>query len=133
MDILSVQPNVRTLVVKHPSTGKPIGLEIDFRSFDSEEVQMVERQLRQRALRAGRSNTSVDKLDENEYTLLHAVTAAWRWGKGLKLGELENPPLNRVNTEKLYRLAPWVKKQLDDEMRDEASFFTTAPESSSDT
>lgn len=124
-DILEIQPVLRTLIVKHPATGEPVGLEIDFRSMDSPEVQAVERQLRTRALRGGRNNTSVDKLDQGEYDILNAVTAAWRWKGGLKLGKLENPPLSRANTEMLYRTAPWVKKQLDEDMRDESAFFSS--------
>jgi hypothetical protein len=124
MDILSIQPSLRTLVVKHPATGEPVGLEIDFRSMDSPEAQAVERQLKTKALRSGRSAQSVDKLEEGEYALLHAVTAAWRWSNGMALGTDTNPPLTRQNTEKLYRSASWIKKQLDDEMRDESGFFS---------
>lgn len=124
LDILSIQPTLRTLFVKHPANGEPVGLEIDFRSMDSPEAQAVERQLKTKALRSGRSAQSVDKLEDGEYALLHAVTAAWRWKPGLKLGTLANPPLTRENTERLYRSAPWIKKQLDDEMRDESGFFS---------
>ena len=130
-DILSIQPVVRTLTVKHPATGEPIGLEIDFRSLDSEEVRAVERQLKTKSLRSGRPSRSAEKQEESEYDVLHALTAAWRWAKGLKLGTIENPPLTRVNSEKLYRSAPWIKRQLDEELQDESGFFTTAENVSS--
>lgn len=130
-DILSIQPVLRTLIVKHPGTGEPVGLEIDFRSLDSDEVQSVERVLKTKALRGGRNAPTVDKLEAGEYDILHAVTAAWRWSNGMTLGDDKNPPLNRVNTEKLYRSAAWIKKQLNAEIGNEADFFSPAQTPSS--
>lgn len=132
-DLLTIQPSIRTLVVKHPATGEPVGLEIDIRSMDSPEVQAVERQLKTKALRSGRNTPSVDRLEEGEYMILHAVTAAWRWSKGMTLGEESDPPLTYENTTTLYKKAPWIKKQLNAEIGDESGFFLNAPGSSGST
>ena len=131
-DILSIQPVLRTLIVKHPGTGEPVGLEIDFRSLDSDEVQAVERTLKTKALRGGRNTTTVDKLEDGEYAILHAVTAGWRWSNGMTLGGDKNPKLTRENTEKLYRSAAWIKKQLNLEIGNEADFFLNAQTPSSE-
>lgn len=130
MDVLSIQPVLRTLVVKHPATGEPVGLDLEFRSIDSPEVKAAERFLRNKSLRAGRNTVTAEKLEETEYKILAAIVAGWKWYNGLKLGDLQNPPPTPENVEKLFRSASWIKKQLDDEMRDEASFFKT-PESAS--
>lgn len=132
-DILSLQPIVKTLVPKHPFTGEPIELEIDLRSMDSPEVQAVERQLKTKALRGGRNNMSVDKMEDAEYAILHAAIVAWRWTGSLDLAGVKNPPLTRENSERLFRSAPWLKKQVNTELADEAGFFASASASSSTT
>lgn len=125
MDILSIKPVLRTLVVRHPATGEPVGLELDYRSMDAPEVKAVERQIRNKSLRAGRASVTAEKIESTEYDILAAVVVAWRWSNGMKLGELENPPLTSDNIRKLFKSATWIKKQLDEELQDEAGFFKT--------
>lgn len=132
-DILSLQPDVKTLIPKHPLTGEPIELEIDLRSMDSPEVLAVERQLKTKALRAGRNNVTVEKLEDGEYAILHACIVAWRWTGSLDLAGVKNPPLTRENSERLFRSAPWLKKQVNTELSDEAGFFDTAKKPSLNT
>lgn len=129
-DILLVQPDVKTLVPKHPLTGEPIELEIDLRSMDSPEVMAVERQLKTKALRGGRNNLSIDKMEDAEYAILHACVVAWRWTGELDLAGVKNPPLTRENTERLFRSASWLKKQVNTELADEAGFFSSAESAS---
>lgn len=130
-DILSIKPTLRTLVVKHPADGMPVGLEIDYRSLDSEEVQAVERVLKTKSLRNGRNTPSLERLEDAEYAILHAVVADWRWSNGMTLGDDPSPKVTRENTEKLFRSAPWIKKQLNAEIGDETGFFSSAQSSSS--
>lgn len=131
-DILNIQPSNRVLVIKHPATGEPVGLDIEYRSLDSAEVQAVERALRNKALRNGRNTQTVDKLEDAEYAILHATVVSWRWYNGMDLGGNSNPPVTRENTERLFRSAPWVKRQYNTELGDEQGFFSSALRLSTD-
>jgi len=126
MDILSIQPTTRTLDLLHPGTGEPIGLKLYFQSLNSEPVKQVERQLRNKALRAGRNSVTAEKIAEGEREILAAALTGWEWPEGISLGDLKNPPFNRTNAIKLFTGAQWIVEQLDTELKDESSFFTSS-------
>jgi hypothetical protein len=53
MDILAIQPSTITVDIKHPATGAPIGLQVECVSLEDDRVKVVERQIKNRALKGG--------------------------------------------------------------------------------
>ncbi|MGO4835310.1 hypothetical protein AB4144_23940 [Rhizobiaceae sp. 2RAB30] len=123
MDILSIQPQTITVDIKHPSTGSRIGLSIDCVSLEDDRGKQVERLIKNKVLRSGRSTVTAERLEDNTIELLTAAIIAWHWDEGLTLGELKSPPLNKANVAKLLAVS-WIAKQVDAALGDEAAFFS---------
>lgn len=123
MDILSIQPGTLSVDIKHPATGEPIGLSVQCVSLEDDRVKAVERQIKNKALRSGRSNVTAEKIEDNTIDLLSAAIVGWTWAEGLALGEMKNPPLNKPNLVKMLSVS-WIAKQIDTALGDEAAFFT---------
>ena len=124
MDILAIQPSTVTVDIKHPATAAPIGLQIECTSLEADAVKAVERAIKNKALRGGRNVMTAEKIEDNTVALLSAAIVGWTWADGLSLGELSNPPLNKVNVAKLLEVG-WVAKQIDAALGDEAGFFAS--------
>lgn len=125
MDLLSIRPNTITVEIKHPATGAPIGLTVECVSMESDEVKAVERQIKNKALRSGRNSVTAEKIDENTVAILSAAIVGWTWSGDASLGSEKNPALNAANKAKLLS-APWIAKQIDTALGDEAAFFSTS-------
>ncbi|MER8806026.1 hypothetical protein [Mesorhizobium australicum] len=125
MDILAIQPSTINVDIKHPATGAPIGLQVECVSLEDDRVKVVERQIKNRALKGGRNTVTAEKIEDNTIEILAAAVVGWEWVADLTLGELKNPPLNKANAAKLLSLG-WIAKQIDTALGDEAAFFTTS-------
>lgn len=125
MDILAIQPTTVTVEITHPSTSKPIGLRVECVSLESDPVKAIERQIKNAALKSGRSTMTADKLERNTIALLSAAIVGWSWAEGLTLGSLASPALTLENKAKLLAV-PWIAKQIDTALGDEAAFFSTS-------
>ncbi|GLI23490.1 hypothetical protein GGQ86_002972 [Xanthobacter flavus] len=125
MDILAIQPNTITVEITHPKTGAPIGLSVECVSLESDAVKAVERQIKNAALKSGRNAMTAEKMEKNTVALLAASIVGWSWAEGLTLGSLSAPPLTSENKAKLLSV-PWVAKQIDTALGDEAAFFGTS-------
>ncbi|MGU3496347.1 hypothetical protein ACLBXM_20085 [Xanthobacteraceae bacterium A53D] len=122
MDILSIKPNTITVHIKHPSTREPIGLAVECTSFQSDEVKATERQIKNKRLRSGRNTLTAEAAEADAMAVLGATIVGWTWAEGLTLGGLTNPPLTASNKATLLSV-PWIAKQIDEELGDEAAFF----------
>ncbi len=122
MDILSLHPNTITLDLKHPATGESIGVTVELRSLESDEVKAVERQLKNKALKGGRNTVTAEKIDDNTVALLSAAIVSWTFSGDANLGGDKKPACNEANKRKLLAVAP-IAKQIDVALGDEAAFF----------
>ena len=122
MDILSIQPDTITLDLKHPATGKLLGVTIELRSMESVEVRAVQRQIQNKALKAGRNSTTAEKIEDNTIAILSATIVSWVFADDVKLGDLKNPPCNEENKRKLLSISA-LAKQIDEALGDETAFF----------
>ena len=145
MDILSLQPGTKTLVLKSPATGLPLGIDLELISLEDARVKAVERTIKNKALRGGRNSITAEKIDANTDEILAASVVGWRWYKPVHveangkaeavygdeptLGGVSNPPFNKQNLLALISVRT-IAKQIDDEQGDEASFFAKSPPSS---
>jgi len=122
MDLLAIKPDTAIVDIKHPSSGKPVGLKIECVSLDDDRVKAVERQIRNRALRSGRNNTTAEKLEAVTTEIQAAAIVGWTWSDELELGGMKNPELNKSNVEKVLGV-PWIAKQVNTVLDDETAFF----------
>lgn len=121
MDILSIKPETIDIEIRHPATGVPIGLTISCVSMESDEVKVVERKIKTRALKT-RGQINADILEANTIALLSAAIVGWLWAPGLTLGALSDPPLTDANKAALLAV-PWISKQIDAALGDDSAFF----------
>lgn len=121
MDILAIKPSTISVDIKHPATGNPIGLVIECVSMESDEVKVVERRIKAQALKA-RGQMTPETIDSNAMALRAAAIVGWAWDDALTLGALSNPPLTDANKAALLAV-PWIAKQVDQALGDEAAFF----------
>jgi len=122
VDLLSLQPNTITLDLKHPATGEALGVSVELRSLESDEVKAVERQLKNKALKGGRNTVTAEKIDDNTIALLSAAIVSWSFTGEANLGGDKKPACNEANKRKLLAV-PAIAKQIDVALGDEAAFF----------
>lgn len=122
MDILSVQPGSVEIDILDPATGKPTGIKVEIQSLQSDEVKVVERGIRNVALRSGRNTNTAEKLDKNSLTMLAASITGWTWPKGIELGDIADPPCTTENKMK-FLSSHWIAKQIDDWHTDQTAFY----------
>lgn len=122
MDILSLIPSTITVDLKHPGTGAPLGIKLELRSMDSDEVKAVERGLRNKAMKSGRNGISAEKVDDNTAAILAATIVSWTFCGDAELGGDKKPACNEANKKKLVSVPP-IAKQIDAAIGDEAAFF----------
>lgn len=125
MDLLSLQPSTITLDLKHPATGADLGVSVELRSLESDEVKAVERQLKNKALKGGRNNVTAEKIDDNTNALLAAAIVSWAFSGDANLGGDKKPVCNEANKRKLLAI-PAIAKQIDTALGDEAAFFASS-------
>ena len=125
MDILAIQPNTIMVEITHPKTGASIGLSVECVSLESDAVKAVERQIKNAALRSGRNVMTAEKMEKNTVAILASAIVGWTWAEGLTLGSLSAPQLTSENKAKLLAV-PWIAKQIDAALGDEAAFFATS-------
>lgn len=122
MDLLSLNPNTITVDLKHPATGAPLGVSVELQSLESDAVKAVERQLKNKALRAGRNTVTAEKIEDNTVAILSAAIMSWAFSGDANLGGDKKPACTDANKRKLLAV-PAIAKQIDSALGDEAAFF----------
>ncbi|QFI65793.1 hypothetical protein [Sinorhizobium alkalisoli] len=125
MDLLSLSPNTITVDLTHPATGAPLGVSVELRSLESDEVKAVERQLKNKALKGGRNTVTAEKIDDNTIALLAAAIVSWTFSGDANLGGDKKPACTDANKRKLLAV-PALAKQIDVALGDEAAFFAAS-------
>lgn len=127
MDIGDIQPKNRPVEILHPSTREPIGLTIVIRPLDDKRVEAVRRRNLTAAMNQ-RTKPTAEQSDANAIALLVAATEELIWAPGVTFkGEVLDS--SEASVKKLYLQAPWIKKQVDVELGDDAAFFETSGKS----
>ena len=120
-DISSIVAAARTVEIKHPATGEPIGLKVTVLPDSDAKVKAARRKWLNERLQRGMKITA-EKLEAQQLTIIEAAVGDWEWE-----GELtfhgEKPAFTEGNLRKVLKELPWVKTQLDEELGDEAAFF----------
>jgi hypothetical protein len=124
MDIASLYSDTTTIEIKHPQTSKPIGITVEIRSPESDEVKAVQRAWQNKALKSRGQGIGVDDVDNQVVDTMIAVVASWEWDKELKWGDKTPDNSDAFKREVLSSKAgSFILRQIDAAHGDEARFF----------
>lgn len=127
-DVFAIKPIDQLGVkIKHPGTGKEIGLEVFVRSLEHPDVKRITDAVRTKANKMALRNKSQSAADERENSIqiITAAVTGWNWYEvdgvmGSAGGEqLEYTP---ANTRKIIG-TDIIRNQVDAFLTDEAAFF----------
>lgn len=127
-DIFAIKPIDQLGVkIKHPGTGKEIGLEIFVRSLEHPDVKRITDAVRTKANKAnlrGKAQTAADER-ENSIQIITAAVVGWNWYEvdGV-MGNAGGAQLdyNPANVRKVLE-TDIIRGQVDSFLTDEAAFF----------
>lgn len=121
-DLASVEASDRVFPVRHPATNEPLGLSIRLRPQSSPEVKAVSRRLLDEGLKSRGKGITAVKVESNTLDKLVAATAELIWS-GTTNWRGEKLETTSANVRRLYKEAPWIREQVEEELGDEAAFF----------
>ena len=128
MDLEKVEPQSRWVKIRHPGTDQPLGLEVNLRPMSDPEVRKAKRKAQNARLR--KNKITAEQLESFTQDLCVAAVADWKftdpeltlWG--------EQPEFSENKLRKALTKLPWLQDQIDQELDDEAAFFSASPDSS---
>lgn len=121
MDISSIAAAERTVDIKHPATGEPLGLKVTLLPDSDGKVQAARRKWLNERMQRGKKITA-EKVEEGQLLIIGAAVKDWTWEGELTFHGAK-PEFTEGNLRKVLKELPWVKTQLDEELGDEAAFF----------
>lgn len=129
MDIAEIEPHNIEIKIKHPATGKYVGIKFECQSTESDAVKAVRREATNRNLKLSVRNKTVDA-DEMEATAINFLAAAivgftFELDDDGKPGSFKGETLtyNTVNVKKLLGVG-FIRGQVDEGLAETARFFT---------
>jgi hypothetical protein len=130
LDIENLKPVTREVEIVHPGNGKEVGLTVHLCSVQDERVRPIIRQIEDRRIvmeRTKKRGFNAEEQRQNAISIISACVTGWNWhtdgdGQPGSWGgtALEYSP---VNVAKIVG-TDWLRKQLDDDLEDTASFFS---------
>lgn len=134
-DELTVNQEAGVLVdIKHPTTGKSIGLTIKVASFESKRGRAANSRIIKESS-AGRPRGvrfSPDEIEENARKLLSACILGWTFddekivdGETIPATTIDGkkPDFNPVNVRAVFERFPWISEQCDTAASDRSRFL----------
>lgn len=111
--------------IRHPATGKPLGITITVASYESERVKAVAREMGNQLLLQQRRNPkkadSVEAHEERTFRIALAAIIGW---EGVEMAG-KPLPFSRENARTVLERYPFIAEQIDAAAGDRAAFFAT--------
>jgi hypothetical protein len=121
MDLSSIKPSSRPVPIKHPVTDEPTGLVFRLLPDSDPKVKAVRRKRMDAHLNRRNKFTAV-QLEAFSLDLLVAATEGWEWNGDIDFRG-SKPEFNEANVRAVLKELEWARKQLDEELGDDAAFF----------
>lgn len=90
-------------------------------------MREIERKWANDNIRNRYKTVTAEKLEAKALDVLIAATAGWVWGKDASgeenTFEGSKPELTPDNVRRVYKKLPWIRKQVDEALGDDAEFF----------
>jgi len=97
MDFLSQFETVNSkLEIKDPR-GRPAGLTVELRPYDSDEVRAVQRKLQAENMKLEDIERTPEKAEHDLHLTYAAAIVSWEWAKGSTLNGKPDPACNLAN------------------------------------
>lgn len=138
MDISTVKPTNRTIEIKHPGTGMPLGVRVTIVSVDDERLKKAKRDIMDRRLYLEQRGKvfKAEEVEENTQNLLFTATLGWVWYNPTgdegddgydptampSFGD-EQPAFNQRNFKRIITTLPWFADQINEEIGERKAFF----------
>lgn len=138
MDISAVKPTNRTIEIKHPGTGQPIGLRVIIVSVEDDRLKAVKRSIMDRRLYLEQRGKTfkAEEVEENTQNLLFTATLGWEWynptgeegddgfdAEAMPDFEGEQPIFNQRNFRRVATKLSWFADQINEEIGERKAFF----------
>ena len=138
MDISALKPGERTVEIRHPATGLPLGVRVNVCSIDDERLKKLKREIMDERMKLEQRNKSMkaEDIERNAQRLLFTAARGWEWynptgGEGdegydadaMPFFNDEQPAFSQANFMQIIRQLPWFADQLHEEVGDTKSFF----------
>lgn len=128
-DLSTIKPAEIMLKIKHPATGRYIGVTVTVMSMFDERLKGVVRQIQDQRLRleARGKHFKSEDIEDNGTEIAFRAMTGWVWEKDEdgedatfhgKVPEFTKPVVKQVFTE-----LPWFKNQIDVAISEEKDFF----------
>lgn len=124
MDIGSIQASDREVELKHPVTEEGLGLFFSLRSPYSDEVKKAEREWVNARLAKKKQTITAEALEAAKEKQIMAAVSGWRFEGEANIGD-EKPKFSPAALRKMIRDHEWIRRFLDEELGDMASFFSS--------
>ena len=131
MDISDIKTVDRTVEIRHPKSGEPLGIRLKIMSLDDERLAPMKRKLLDRRLylEARGKTFKADEIEENKINLMIAAITDWEWYKPEGATEAPSfhgeadPDFNRKNVAAILTELPWFAEQVGEAAGETESFF----------
>lgn len=127
MDISKIAPTERTIEIKHPATGLPVGIRVTVMSIDDDRMKAENRIVRDKNMFMKQRGKDIksEHVDENETRLMVAAITGWDWYGKDAVFNGKKPDFTAANVREVLTTVEWFKTQIGDELNDTNSFFTS--------
>lgn len=131
MDISQIKPVIAKIVIVHPVTEEPIGLDFDVLPMSDPKVKGQIRTIRNKLLGKKRQKFTAKEEEENGIDLLTVIICGITWAKDTDWNG-EKLEYSEANVRKIIEpdTSYWIRDQLQDQIGDTAGFFTKQPKNS---
>jgi hypothetical protein len=123
MDISTIQPVCRPYNVRHPATEEPTGLIFMLRPDSAPEVRKFDRDWQNGQLRKRKMHLTAEGLENRNIGRTVASVESWDWSQTELDWQGGKPDFTEATLRSMLKALPWLQKQLDDELGNDAAFF----------
>lgn len=138
MDLSKIKPTSRTIEIRHPATGKNIGLRWQLVSLDDERLAKLRRTITDKRLHleARGKSFKAEDIEANRMSILTTASIGWEWynptGKKGDAGfdpeaqavfNGEIPEFNLRNVKDVLTELTWIGDQINESLGETESFF----------
>lgn len=125
-DLSTIVATERTIDIKHPRTGQPVGLRITLLPNSHPNVRAASRKALNERL-TNRNKATAERIESVRMDLLVAAIDGWEWRGDLTFRG-NKPEAEPAAIREVLAALPWVADQLDNEMGDQTEFFRGSEE-----
>lgn len=140
-EISGLKPIERTIDIKHPGTGGPLGVRVRIMSMEDERLKKLKREITDDRFKLESKNKSLkaENVEQNDERLLFAGTLGWEWynptgsegddgydADATPVFNGEQPEYNPKNFRDVIRALPWFADQIREEMQEDKAFFANS-------